>query len=271
MDAFQSLRDLKFDCAVAIVNPADDVATFGNPTTVYEWASVTKLVSTWAMLVAVSEGKVSLDDEVGPPNSTLRHLLAHAAGYAFDGGSIIGTVGSKRIYSNYGIEVAAEHVAKKVKEPFADYTRRVVLEPLAMDTCDFYGSPAHGMKGGAVDLAQFCRAVMNGLLVDPAVVEEATQPVFPELDGVVPGYGRQSPNTWGLGFEVRGTKDPHWTGHNASPKTIGHFGWAGSFLWIDPTIFLGAVFVGAEPFSETHQMVWPALSDRIAAAYAVLD
>lgn len=271
MDAFQSLRDLKFDCAVAVVNPVDAVATYGNPTTAYEWASVSKLVSTWAMLVAVTEGAVSLDDEAGPSGSTLRHLLSHSAGYAFDSRSVIGAVGSKRIYSNVGIEVAAEHVAKAVGMPFAEYTRAKVLDPLGMDTCDFYGSPAHGMRGAAVDLAEFCRAVMNGLFLSPAVFEEALQPVFPDLDGVVPGYGRQSPNTWGLGFEVRGTKDPHWTGHNASPRTVGHFGWAGSFLWIDPAIHLGAVFVGAEPFSETHQEVWPELSDRIEAAYAVLD
>lgn len=271
MDAFQSLRDLQFDCAVAVVNPVDAVATYGDPTTVYEWASVSKLVSAWAMLVAVTEGAVSLDDEAGPPGATLRHLLSHSSGLAFDGEAILGAVGSKRIYSNTGIERAAEHVAAAVGEPFAQYTRRVVLDPLGMDTCDFYGSPAHGMRGGAVDLAEFCRAVMNGLFVSPEVVVEATEPVFPDLDGVVPGYGRQTPNPWGLGFEVRGHKDPHWTGHNSSPRTIGHFGWSGSFLWIDPALHLGAVFVGAEPFSESHQMVWPELSDRITAAYAVLD
>ena len=36
--------------------------------------------------------------------------------------------------------------------------------------------------------------------------------VFPGLTGVLPGYGHQKPNDWGLGFEIRDAKSPHWTG-----------------------------------------------------------
>ena len=32
---------------------------------------------------------------------------------------------------------------------------------------------------------------------------EATTVQFPGLDGVLPGYGVQRPNDWGLGFEIR--------------------------------------------------------------------
>jgi CubicO group peptidase (beta-lactamase class C family) len=42
------------------------------------------------------------------------------------------------------------------------------------------------------------------------------------------------PNDWGLGFELRDTKEPHWTGTRNSPRTYGHFGGSGSFLWLDP-------------------------------------
>ena len=42
-------------------------------------------MAAWATLVAVEEGTVSLDDPVGQPGCTLRHLLAHAGGYPFDG------------------------------------------------------------------------------------------------------------------------------------------------------------------------------------------
>ena len=49
---------------------------------------------------------------------------------------------------------------------------------------------------------------------------------FPGLDGVLPGWGRQEPNDWGLAFELRDGKSPHWTGSLNSPRTFGHFGQA---------------------------------------------
>ena len=57
---------------------------------------------------------------------------------------------------------------------------------------------------------------------------------FPGLVGVLPGFGRQEPNDWGLGFELRDGKSPHWTGSRNSPRTFGHFGRSGTFLWVDP-------------------------------------
>ena len=53
------------------------------------------------------------------------------------------------------------------------------------------------------------------------------------LAGVLPGYGRQTPNDWGLGCEIRDHKSPHWTAPENSPETFGHFGQSGSFLWVD--------------------------------------
>ena len=57
---------------------------------------------------------------------------------------------------------------------------------------------------------------------------------FPGLGGVLPGVGRFQPLDWGLGFELRDAKHPHWTGRRNSPATFGHFGGAGTFLWVDP-------------------------------------
>jgi len=98
---------------------------------------------------------------------------------------------------------------------------------------------------------------------------EATHPVFPDLVGVVPGYGRQSPNPWGLGVEIRGDKHPHWTAPTASPWVFGHFGQSGSFLWVDRRLDAAAVFLGAEPFGAWHREHWPALNqaalDLVAA------
>jgi hypothetical protein len=50
---------------------------------------------------------------------------------------------------------------------------------------------------------------------------------FPGLVGVVPGFGRQEPNDWGLGFELRDHKAPHWTGSRNSASTFGHLAAAG--------------------------------------------
>ena len=50
----------------------------------FPWASVTKPATALAVLVAVEEGTLTLDEPAGPPGSTVRHLLAHASGLAPD-------------------------------------------------------------------------------------------------------------------------------------------------------------------------------------------
>ena len=58
-------------------------------------------------------------------------------------------------------------------------------------------------------------------LLHPSTVAELATVQFPGLSGVVPGFGRQPTNDWGLGFEVRDSKSPHWTGAANSPATFG--------------------------------------------------
>ena len=38
----------------------------------------------------------------------------------------------------------------------------------------------------------------------------------------------------GLGIEIRGEKSPHLDRRANSPATFGHFGAAGSMMWVDP-------------------------------------
>ena len=271
MDAFEPLRELDFATAVIVVDAADAVATYGDPDAVYPWASVSKLASSYACLIAVDAGAVSLDDPAGPEGSTLRHLLSHASGLPFDGPAPIAAPGSKRVYSNTGIELAAAHVERAVGMPFAQWLGEKVLDPLGMDTAELAGSPAHAMRGAAVDLAELARGVLNRALLSAELFEQATHVVFPGLPGVVPGYGRHKNCDWGLGFEIRDHKTPHWTGHNNSPATFGHFGMSGSFLWVDPQAHLGAVFLGEREFGDVHKGIWPDLNDRILAAYAPVE
>jgi CubicO group peptidase (beta-lactamase class C family) len=106
--------------------------------------------------------------------------------------------------------------------------------------------------------------LLDPMLVSAELHAEATSPAFPGLGGVLPGYGRQDDNLWGLGFEIRGTKSPHWTSHHAPASTFGHFGQSGSYLWIDPQRGAAAAFLGAKPFdADVHGVIWADLGDEI--------
>ncbi|MBA2624896.1 MAG: hypothetical protein H0U89_04750, partial [Acidimicrobiia bacterium] len=105
-------------------------------------------------------------------------------------------------------------------------------------------------------------------LVAPATLAEATTVAFPGLAGVLPGFGRQDPNDWGLGPELRSTKSPHWTGAGNSPATFGHFGRAGGFLWVDPVARVACACLTDLGFGPWATTAWPALGDAVLAEAA---
>src|SRR5438045_6409639 len=117
--------------------------------------------------------------------------------------------------------------------PFAEYFRTAVVEPLGL-VGSLHGSPAYAYRGPLDDLLALGRELLAPTLVAPETLAEAATVQFPGLDGVLPGLGRMEPNDWGLAFELRDSKSPHWTGARNSPRTFGHFGRSGTFLWIDP-------------------------------------
>jgi CubicO group peptidase (beta-lactamase class C family) len=124
------------------------------------------------------------------------------------------------------------------------------------------GSPAHGAKGPLRDLATLGRELLAPTLV-PDLTKEATRTAFPGLSGVLPGFGRQDPNDWGLGFEIRDGKSPHWTGARNSPRTFGHFGRSGTFLWVDPDAGLACACLTDRDFGPWAAQAWPLLSDAV--------
>jgi CubicO group peptidase (beta-lactamase class C family) len=242
-------------------------ATAGEPTLPFALASVTKLLTATAVLVAVQEEIVALDEPAGPPGSTVRLLLCHASGLPFDGTAPIAPPGQRRAYGNAAYEVLGALVADRAGVPYADYVREGVLVPLAMDATAVEGSPAHGARSTLRDVLRFAGELLDpGRVLAPEVLAEATTTQLPGLDGVLPGFGRQSPNPWGLGFEVRGHKSPHWTPPEASPATFGHFGQAGAFLWVDPEAGVAGAAVGDEPFGTWAVAAWPALGSAMLAA-----
>src|SRR5436190_1819202 len=162
----------------AFVLRAEDLGEMRGPREhVFRWASVTKLVTALAALVAAEEGVIDLDEPAGPEGSTVRHLLAHASGLPFEPGAPTGRPGQRRIYSNVG---------------------------------------------------------------------------FDPLD-------------WGLGFELRDAKEPHWTGSRASPRTFGHFGGSGTFLWVDPDADVSLGVLTDLDFGDWAKEAWPNLSDAVLA------
>ncbi len=92
--------------------------------------------------------------------------------------------------------------------PVAEYLREGIFTPLGMNRTELERSPAHGAYGSAADLIRFARELLRPTLVEPPLLAEAVSVQFPGLAGVQPGLGRQVPLDWGLGFDLRGTKEP---------------------------------------------------------------
>jgi CubicO group peptidase (beta-lactamase class C family) len=246
-------------------------STHGDGTRVFRLASLAKPMTAWATLVAVEEGIVDLDAELpasfsGQPNCRLRHLLSHAGGYPFTGTTPIAAPERTRTYSNGGIELAAALVEQASEMPFADYLRLAVFEPLGMNSSELRGSPAYGVWSTADDVARFLSEVRNATLLSDATAVDAISIQYPSLAGMVPGVGRYAQCPWGLGFEIRGDKSPHWTGSRNSPGTYGHFGGAGTMMWTDPAAQVSLVALADRPFDEWASdalRLWPQVSDIV--------
>ncbi|WP_028924573.1 serine hydrolase domain-containing protein [Pseudonocardia acaciae] len=253
--------------AVAVVNADGTVlGGHGPQDRPFKLASVTKLLTAYAVLIAVEEGAVEWDDPAGPPDSTIRHLIAHASGLAFDSDMVQARPGERRIYSNTGFSVLADAVSKAAGMTFADYLTEAVFTPLGMRDSRLDGSAGAGAVSTCADLVRFAAELQAPRLIDPATLAEATgRAAFPGLDGVLPGFGRQRPNDWGLGFELRDGKDPHWTGRTSSPRTFGHFGQSGTFLWVDPAAGCACVALTDKPFGEWAAAAWPTFTDAVLA------
>ncbi len=268
MQALLQIDEWDVPFAAAGATRADaTVATHGDASRAVRLASVSKPVTALAVLVAAEEGVVDLDEPAGPPGSTVRHLLAHTSGLPFDGGAPISPPGKRRIYSNEAFQVLADHLAARAEMPFADYVRAAVCEPLRLKL-DPEGHPGSGMRANLEDLLALGREFLAPTLVAPETRDEMIAVQFPGLDGVLPDWGRFSPLDWGLGVEIKGQKTPHWSGSRTSPRTFGHFGGSGTFLWVDPDLQAACAVLTTRELDEWAKEAWPPFSD---AVYAELE
>ncbi len=260
MDALRQVDDWPCEhAAVALVSAGGIEASHGELERRFRWASVTKLATAVAVLVAAEEGIVDLDEPAGPAGSSVRHLLAHASGLPFEGTTPLARPGTRRIYSNAGFELVAGHVAAAAEMPFAEYFEHVWGFPLA-------GSPAGGVEAPLAPLVALARELLAPSRLAHETLAEAATVQFPGLGGILPGFGRYEPNDWGLGLELRDGKRPHWTGERTSAATFGHFGRGGTFLWVDPVAGLALACLTDLEFGDWAKDAWPRLADAVLAA-----
>ena len=267
--------------SAAVVGRAGVLTTYGDLTHPFRLASLTKPLTALAALVAVEEEALSLDAALPAlagvpaelaaelPTATLRHLLSHSSGIAADRRQRMADPGTRRIYSNAGMEVVGDCVAAATEIPFAQYLAEAVFAPLGLTSTTLDGSPAHAGVSTVGDYSLLVAELLApaGRLLHPSTLAAAATVQFPGLRGVLPGYGGQEHNDWGLGFEIRADKQPHWTSPRNSPATYGHFGQSGTMFWIDPVAGLGLVALADSPFGPWAVEAWPALSSAVLAAY----
>lgn len=236
--------------------------------TIYRAGSISKLLTDVAVMQLVEQGRLDLDAPVTtylpdfrPENPfgtpiTLRHLMTHRSGlvrepprgHYFDSAAtsqadavaslnqtrLVAQPGTLTKYSNAGIAVVGEVVARVTGKPFEQAVGAQVLAPLGMRASRFsrsqvegpvahsvmhsfdggrwpapafdLGTPAAGsLYTSANELARFGQAMLNrgavpgGRLLAAATVDEMWRPQFP----------KSGPRAFGLGFvlgEIEGTR-----------------------------------------------------------------
>ncbi|MHB1718874.1 MAG: serine hydrolase domain-containing protein [Acidimicrobiales bacterium] len=242
-----------------------ETCAVGDSDHVFEWASITKMVVALGALIAIEEGTLALDEPAGPPGSTVAHLMAHASGLGPEGGTPLSPPGVRRIYSNAGFEVLGGLLARNAMMPLERYLHEALFEPLGMVTASLPigASPAWGMRGTIGDLLKLGSELLSPTLIGRPTLDGATVVAFEGLSGVLPGIGYFDPCDWGLGFELRAVKSPHWTAPGNSPETFGHFGRSGGFLWVDPVAGGACGSLTDRPFGPWAMASWPPLSQAV--------
>jgi hypothetical protein len=252
--------------AVGVVDPEGVRDWHGDEAREFRWASITK---PWSRLRPSSpprKGVVDLDEEAGPPGSTVRHLLSARLGLPFDG-----TVQSRAGASAHLLERrlrGARPARRAPREmPFVEYlTRRCSSRSSSRASCA--GRP----RRASTERCSTCSSSARSSSVRRSSRRRRSRRRRPSRS---PGSSACCPTsagwtrtTGGLGVEVRGSKSPHWTGTRNSPRTFGHFGGSGTFLWIDPDAKLALGLLTDRDFddwSDEAKRVWPELSDAVLA------
>lgn len=229
------------------------VAQAGDLAAVRPWASVSKMAVAMAFGVEVDWNLHQFSQSVGPRGASIANLLSHSAGLGLERDDPVVDIATKRIYSNYGIDYAVDAVVGE-HDP-AEWLAGRVFRPLGMSTTNLQGRPSADVHGSTDDLLSLAVAWLRPDAIAKATRDRLRTPYLPELNGVVPGFGRFSPCPWGLGPEVRGEKQ-HWMGE--WPRdSFGHFGQSGAMMLVNVDEQIGLVATSTEPFGPWAVNLWP--------------
>jgi CubicO group peptidase (beta-lactamase class C family) len=220
---------------------------------VRSWASVSKMAVALAFGVDVDRGLHAFSEVFGPHGATLANLLSHSSGLGLEEGDREVPIATKRVYSNAGIDHAVR-VAVGDRDP-AQWLEERIFSPLGMDTTQLRGRPCADVYGSTEDLVTLGVAWLRADGVSAATRDQQITPYLPELSGIVPGFGRFSPCAWGLGPELRGTKQ-HWMG-DWPARSFGHFGQSGAMLLLNADEQCGLAATSTEGFGPWAVQLWP--------------
>ena len=275
--------------------------------TLFALASLTKPLVAAACMVGLEEGLLDLDEEVrdgfalrhllshcaGLPEPGLRWQEPPEYPPA-----------TQRWYSNAGYVQAARLLEAASGMSCAAYLHGAVLAPLAMDASlgladadapraarvwqpgrygedELFnsqrfradGPPQSGGFASARAYGSFLSCLLaqgsapGGALLAPETADEMLRPQFGPLPGGVTGVGEWPDLCWGLGFDVRGKRRPHWAGASLSARAASHFGASGTLAWLDPERGIGLVALANRgSYSGWWREPWAALGAAVTAA-----
>ena len=254
--------------AAAAVVRADGtvLGTHGPTAHRFPLASVTKPLAAYAALVAYEEGAIELDEPAGPEGSTVRHLLAHTSGLAFDEHRVTAAARHAAAVLQRGLRGARRPHRQGDGHPVRRVSAPGGAGAAGHDVDDAGRLARQGRRLDRRRPGALRRRGAGAPAAGPAYGRGGDDRASPgHCKGVLPGYGHQNPNDWGLGFEIRDSKSPHWTGSSSSPRTFGHFGQSGTFLWIDPDAGAACVALTDRAFGPWAVEAWPPFTDAVLA------
>lgn len=258
-----------------------DDETPATPDTIYRCASITKLFTATSIMQLRDAGKLQLDDPItqylpwfsvssefaDAPPITIRHLLTHTSGLpreaafpywidskfptaeqvrdALPGQSAALPTEHKWKYSNLALTLAGEIVAAISGQPYPDYVREHVLEPLGMESTFIeaippdherlatgYGrrlpdgsraispytdcrgiTPAANLASTVTDLARFAMLQLRGgPAVGAQILRGSTLREMKRIHWLQEDWQAG----WGLGFYIWRHGDKTYTGHGGA-------------------------------------------------------
>ena len=279
------------------------------PDTLFALASLTKPLVGAACMVALEEGLLDLDAEVRDGFTLRHLLSHCAglpeAGLRWQEPPEF-EPGTQRWYSNAGYVQAAHLLEDASGMSCAAYLHEAILAPLGMDASlglaegdaartarvwqpgrygddELFNSerfrrdapPQSGAFASARAYGKLLSCLLAGgiaggaALLAEETVDEFLAPQFGPLPGGVNGVGEWPDLCWGLGFDVRGAREPHWAGPALGPRTASHFGASGTLAWLEPERGLGLVALANRgSYAGWWREPWAALGTAVTAAAA---